>query len=166
MSTILHAETAEQVQIAREMIVEYATWLEFNLCFQGFEEEMQSLPGKYAPPSGRILLAMWEGRPAGVIALRAMEEAGLCEMKRLYVRPAFRGHDIGRKLAKRIIGEAIAIGYSRMRLDTIPGKMDRAIEMYRELGFVETAPYYDTPVGHTVFLELALSAYAETRASG
>lgn len=166
MLTILRAEAAEQVQIAREMVVEYATWLEFNLCFQGFEEEMQSLPGKYAPPSGRLLLAMWEGQPAGVIALRAMEETRLCEMKRLYVRPAFRGHDIGRKLAKRIIGEAVAIGYSRMRLDTIPGKMDRAIEMYRGLGFEESAPYYDTPVGHTVFMELALSSYAETRASG
>jgi len=77
MLTILRAETAEQVQIAREMVVEYATWLEFNLCFQGFEEEMQSLPGKYAPPSGRLLLAMWEGQPAGVIALRAMERNGI-----------------------------------------------------------------------------------------
>src|SRR5882757_11188450 len=119
---ILPAETTEHINTAREMIVEYATWLEFNLCFQGFEEEMRSLPGKYAPPSGRILLAMWDERPAGVVALRALDEPGLCEMKRLYVRPEFRGDGIGRVLAERIIREAAEIGYSRMRLDTVAGK--------------------------------------------
>src|ERR1041385_3176670 len=99
MLTILHAETAEQIATARQLIEEYAAWLEFKLCFQGFEEEMQSMPGKYAPPAGRLLLALWEGKPAGVIALRPLEEAGLCEMKRLYVRPEFRGHNIGRIFA-------------------------------------------------------------------
>jgi putative acetyltransferase len=157
MLTILQATTADQINTARELIVEYATWLEFNLCFQGFEEEMRSLPTKYAPPAGRLLLALWDGRPAGVIALRPLEEHGVCEMKRLYVRPEFRGHRIGRLLAERIIGEAVEIGYSRMRLDTIPGTMDRAIEMYRDLGFVETVPYYRTPVGQTLFLELELN---------
>ena len=127
MLTILQAETAGHISTARELMVEYATWLEYNLCFQGFEEEMRSLPGKYAPPSGRLLLALWHGRPAGVIALRALEDPGVCEMKRLYVRPEFRGHGIGRVLAERVIGEAAEIGYARMRLDTIPGKMDRAI---------------------------------------
>ena len=156
MLTIVQAETAEHISTARQLIVEYATWLEFNLCFQGFEEEMRSLPGMYAPPSGRLLLALWDVRPAGVIALRALEEPGLCEMKRLYVRPEFRGHGIGRVLAERVIGEAAELGYSRMRLDTIPGKMDHAIAMYRELGFAETVPYYNTPVGHTLFMELAL----------
>lgn len=154
MLTILQATTADHINTARE----YATWLEFNLCFQGFEEEMQSLPGKYAPPTGRLLLALWDGRPAGVIALRPLQEPGLCEMKRLYVRPEFRGHRIGRILAERIIGEAAGIGYSQMRLDTIPGKMDAAIEMYRDLGFAETVPYYSTPVGETLFLELALNS--------
>src|SRR6478736_2630611 len=154
--TILPAENAEQIHIAREMIMEYATWLEFNLCFQGFEEEIQSLPGKYAPPSGRLLLALWDGRPAGVIALRPLEEPGVCEMKRLYVRPEFRGHQIGRILAERVIAEAAEIGYSRMRLDTILGKMDSAIAMYRTLGFAEIDPYYKTPVGETLFMELAL----------
>lgn len=165
MLTIIQAETAEHVSTARELIVEYATWLEFILCFQGFEEEMRSLPGKYAPPEGRLLLALWDGRPAGVIALRALEEPGLCEMKRLYVRSEFRGHGIGRILAERVIDEAAKLGYTRMRLDTIPGKMDRAIEMYRELGFAEIVPYYNTPVGHTLFMELALRSSSEQAAS-
>jgi len=157
MLTILHAETAEQVSIASELIQEYAASLNFNLCFQGFEDEIRSMPGKYAPPAGRLLTALWDGRPAGVIALRPLEEAGLCEMKRLYVRPEFRGHQIGRILAQRIINDATEAGYSRMRLDTVAGKMDRAIAMYRELGFAETDPYYQTPVGQTLFMELALT---------
>lgn len=140
------------------MIEEYAAWLEFKLCFQGYEEEIQSLPGKYAAPSGRLLLAMWDGRSTGVIALRALEEPGVCEMKRLYVRPEFRGLQIGRILAKRVIAEAAEIGYSRMRLDTISGKMDGAIAMYRTLGFAEIDPYYKTPVGETLFMELALKS--------
>jgi len=91
-----------------------------------------------------------------VIALRPLEEPGVCEMKRLYVRPEFRGHQIGRVLAERIIAEAAKIGYSRMRLDTISGKMDSAIAMYRALEFAEIDPYYKTPVGETLFMELAL----------
>jgi GNAT superfamily N-acetyltransferase len=157
MLTILQAETSEHVSTARQMIEEYAAWLEFKLCFQGFDEEMRSLPGKYSPPAGRLLLALLDGKPAGVIALRPLEEPGLCEMKRLYVRAEFRGHQIGRVLAERIISEAAEIGYSRMRLDTVVGKMDRAIAMYRELGFAETTPYYQTPVGQTLFMELLLA---------
>jgi putative acetyltransferase len=156
MLNIFQAEKTEDVAVARELMLEYATSLEFNLCFQGFEEEMSSLPGKYAPPTGRLLLAFWEGRPAGVIALRALQEQGLCEMKRLYVRPEFRGHAIGRILAERLISEARESGYSRMRLDTVPGQMDRAIAMYRELGFKETVPYYNSPVSQTLFMELDL----------
>ena len=153
---MMQAETAEAIAITRQLIEEYAAWLEFKLCFQGFEDEMRSLPGKYALPAGRLLLALWDGKPAGVIALRPLDEPGLCEMKRLYVRPEFRGHGIGRLLAERVIREAVEIGYSRMRLDTVAGKMDSAIAMYRELGFKETDPYYQTPVGHTLFMELAL----------
>jgi ribosomal protein S18 acetylase RimI-like enzyme len=156
MLNIFQAEKTEDVAVVRELMLEYATSLEFNLCFQGFEEEMSSLPGKYAPPTGRLLLAFWEGRPAGVIALRALQEQGLCEMKRLYVRPEFRGHAIGRILAERLISEARESGYSRMRLDTVPGQMDRAIAMYRELGFKETGPYYNSPVSQTLFMELDL----------
>jgi putative acetyltransferase len=165
MLTIFEVEKPEDVNTARELITEYAARLEFNLCFQGFDEEMRSLPGKYAAPAGRLLLGLWDGKPAAVIALRPLEEEGLCEMKRLYVRPEFRGHNIGRLLAERIISTAAAIGYSRMRLDTIAGKMDRAIAMYHELGFVETDPYYQTPVGETLFMELALTP-AEKLSSG
>jgi len=166
MLTILQAESPEQIAIAREMITEYATSLDFNLCFQGFEEEMRALPGKYAPPAGRLLLALWEGKAAGVIALRPLNEApGLCEMKRLFVRNAFRGHGIGRVLAERVIAEAVAIGYTRMRLDTVVGKMDQAIGMYRELGFVETAPYYNSPVGDMLFMELELQAHSGGKTS-
>jgi putative acetyltransferase len=157
MLSILQAEAPEHLSTARRLIEEYAAWLEFQLCFQGFEEEMQSLPGKYSPPAGRLLLALWDGKPAGVIALRPLDEPGLCEMKRLYVRPEFRGRNIGRVLAEQVIREAAEIGYSRMRLDTVAGKMDSAIAMYRELGFKETDPYYQTPVGHTLFMELALT---------
>jgi ribosomal protein S18 acetylase RimI-like enzyme len=164
MLTILQAQTPEHINTARELIVEYATWVEFDLCFQGFEEEMRTLPGKYAPPEGRLLLALWDGRTAGVVALRPLADdgSGLCEMKRLYVRPEFRGCGIGRILAERVIAEAAEAGYKRMRLDSISGKMERAIAMYRELGFRETEPYYNSPVGHTLFMELALAARALT----
>jgi GNAT superfamily N-acetyltransferase len=166
MLTIELAETVDRIGAARELIMEYAAWLEFKLCFQGFDEEMRTLPGKYAPPSGRLFLALWDGKPAGVIALRALDEPGLCEMKRLYVRQEFRGHGIGRVLAERVIAEAAEIGYSRMRLDTIQGKMGDAIAMYRRLGFRETAPYYDTPVGHTLFMELVLHSSSGQQAAG
>jgi putative acetyltransferase len=167
MLKIIQAETPEQIATARELMLEYATWLEFKLCFQGFEEEMRTLPGKYAPPAGRLLLAFWDERPVGVVALRPLgnEGQGLCEMKRLYVRYGLRGHGIGRRLAERVIAEAAQIGYERMRLDTIPGKMDRAIAMYRELGFRETAPYYNTPVNQTLFMELALAGKAQARST-
>jgi GNAT superfamily N-acetyltransferase len=164
MLTIVKAETPTQVSTARQMIEEYAAWLEFKLCFQGYEEEIQSLPGKYAPPAGRLLLALLDGRPAGVIALRPLEKPGVCEMKRLYVRPEFRGHQIGRILAEKVIAEAAEIGYSRIRLDTILGKMDSAIAMYRTLGFAEISPYYKTPVGPTLFMELALKPAVKSNA--
>ena len=159
MLKIIQAETPDQIATARELMLEYAAWLDFKLCFQGFEEEMRTLPGKYAPPAGRLLLALWDDKPAGVIALRPFgdERDSLCEMKRLYVRDSFRGYGIGRILAERVIAKAAEIGYSRMRLDTVSGQMDRAIAMYRELGFSETVPYYKTPVGQTVFMELVLT---------
>lgn len=156
MLSIVQAETAEQIAIVREMMLEYAAWLNFDLCFQGFDEELRTLPGKYAPPQGRLLLAYVEERPAGMVALRPMAQVGVCEMKRLYVRQDFRGKSLGRHLAGAIIREAAEAGYRRMRLDTVPGKMDSAIKLYRDLGFQPVAPYYETPVQGTLFFELTI----------
>jgi putative acetyltransferase len=163
MLTIFHAETPEHIALARELMTEYATALEFNLCFQNFEREMAELPGKYAAPSGRLLLAFHDNRPAGVIAMRPLTGKGAdeniqrCEMKRLFVRPAFRGLGLGRILAERLIAEARACGYSSMRLDTVRGPMDRAIEMYREMGFREIPAYCENPMPGVLYLELALA---------
>jgi GNAT superfamily N-acetyltransferase len=156
MLSIVNAHSAEHISLVREFLQEYAGWLEFNLCFQGFDEELQTLPGKYAPPDGRLLLAYYDGQPAGMAALRSLPEDRVCEMKRLFVRPRFRGHNLGRALAERLIAEAAAIGYRKMRLDTVPGKMDRAIALYRDLGFREIQSYYTTPVTGTIFMELEL----------
>jgi putative acetyltransferase len=154
--TIVQAGTPEQIATARDLMVEYAQTLGFELCFQNFDQEMRGLPGKYAPPAGRLLLAYSGGAAAGVVAMRPLDDAGVCEMKRLYVRPSFRGQSVGRALAKRLIAEAGAAGYLRMRLDTVPGKMDRAIDLYRELGFRKIDAYYPTPVSETLFMELEL----------
>jgi putative acetyltransferase len=154
--SIFQAETPEQIATARELMMEYATALGFDLCFQNFDEELRALPGKYAPPAGRLLLATWNGQAAGLVAMRALEEKGTCEMKRLFVRPGFRGKSLGRVLAEKVIAEARQAGYTRMRLDTIQGIMDSAIGLYRELGFREIPAYYVTPVRETLFMELEL----------
>ena len=155
MRQIIQAETVEQIETARAMFLEYGEWLGFSLCFQGFDHELAMLPGRYAPPSGRLLLATNGPDTVGVIALRGLDDE-TCEMKRLYVRPAGRGHNLGRKLAEHLLQEARAIGYRRMVLDTLPDKMDAAIALYRRLGFTEIAPYYDNPVEGAIFLECAL----------
>lgn len=163
MLSIIHARSEQDLLHARELMLEYARWLEFDLCFQGFEEELQSLPGKYAQPGGRLLLAFWDGELAGLCALRPLPQEELCEMKRLYVRPQFRGKSIGQALASRIIVDAATIGYRRMRLDTVPGRMDAAIQMYRRLGFREIDSYYTTPVAGTLFMELDLARCSEPK---
>ena len=126
-----------------------------NLCFQNFEQELAGLPGDYAPPDGRLLLAEYEGQLAGCVALHKWE-AGICEMKRLYVRPSFRGKGLGRVLAETIIAAARNIGYQRMRLDTIEPLMKDAVEMYRKLGFREIAPYRPNPIDGAMYMELQL----------
>jgi putative acetyltransferase len=151
----IQAQSAEEISRARESFEEYAAGLGIDLCFQDFDKELADLPGKYAPPSGRLFLAIKGDRMAGCVALREIEP-GICEMKRLYVRPEFRGTGLGRTLAKRIIEAAREIGYRHMRLDTLPGKMDRAIAMYRSFGFNEIEPYYDNPVVKALFMELEL----------
>jgi len=152
---LIQAQSAEEIDRARELFEEYAAGLGIDLCFQSFEKELAELPGKYLPPGGRLLIAIDEHQAAGCVALRRIAD-GVCEMKRLYVRPGFRGTGLGHTLAEAIILAAREIGYQRMRLDTLPGKMDRAIAMYRSLGFKEIGPYYDNPVESALFMELDL----------
>ena len=152
---LIQVESADQIDRARELFKEYAAGLGIDLCFQHFDKELALLPGDYIPPTGRLFLAMEEDTAVGCVALRRIAN-DICEMKRLYVRPEFRGTGFGRTLTQTIIQAAREIGYGRMRLDTLPGKMDRAIAMYRSLGFKEIESYYDNPVEQAVFMELPL----------
>jgi GNAT superfamily N-acetyltransferase len=152
---LIQATLPEHVEQARTLFLEYGGSLGFSLCFQSFDEELKSLPGAYGPPTGRLLLARYAGHTAGCIALRKLE-AGICEMKRLYVRPADRGMGLGRILVERIIAEARIVGYERMRLDTIESAMKDAIALYRRMGFEKIAPYSVIPIEDALWLELRL----------
>jgi len=152
---IIQAQSAADIEIARELFKEYAAALNISLCFQNFDQEVTGLPGSYAPPAGRLLLAVQGEDVAGCIALRPLAD-NACEMKRLYVRPQFRGAGLGNKLVAALIDAAREIGYQHMRLDTLPGRMDRAIALYRSIGFQEIPPYYHNPVAGALFMELAL----------
>jgi GNAT superfamily N-acetyltransferase len=151
----VQAESVGHVTQARELFQEYAQSLGVNLCFQNFEQELAGLPGHYAPPDGRLLLAEYELQLAGCVALHKWED-GICEMKRLYLRPSFRGKGLGRAIAEKIITDARSIGYRRMRLDTIEPLMKDAVEMYRKLGFREIAPYRPNPIAGAMYMELQL----------
>jgi putative acetyltransferase len=152
---IVPAMSADQITTARRLFREYEATLGIDLSFQGFAREVAELPGAYAPPAGRLLLATEAFEPTGCVALRPLG-GELCEMKRLYVRPAARGKRVGRLLAETVIREARLIGYTRMRLDTLPF-MKEAAALYRALGFVEIAPYYDSPVAGSLFMERTLA---------
>ena len=151
----LQAESPEQIAAVRELFLEYAQSLGFSLCFQGFDHELAGLPGDYAVPLGRLLLATQEDDAAGCVALHKLD-AQHCEMKRLYVRPQFRGRGLGLYLAERIIADARQIGYKYLRLDTVEPLMRTAVEMYRRLGFVEIAPYRPNPIEGALYMELEL----------
>jgi putative acetyltransferase len=149
------AESPAQIAQARELFLEYAKSLGFSLCFQNFDKELANLPGDYSPPDGRLLLVEYDGHLAGCVALHKLEES-ICEMKRLYLRPAFRGKGLGRAIADRIIEEARQMGYQRMRLDTVEPVMKDAVAMYRRIGFREIAPYCTNPIAGALYMELAL----------
>jgi putative acetyltransferase len=153
--SIFQAQSPAQIAQARELFIEYAQSLGFSLCFQNFDKELAGLPGDYAPPEGRLLLVEYEGELAGCVALRP-REPGICEMKRLYLRPQFRGKGIGSILAECIIAEAREIGYRRMRLDTVEPVMKDAVAMYRRLGFKKIAPYCSNPIAGALYMELEL----------
>jgi GNAT superfamily N-acetyltransferase len=152
---IAEALDAAAAQACRELFVEYQQGLGVSLCFQGFDRELATLPGDYARPRGRLLLARIAGEPAGCAALRPLA-GNEAEMKRLFVRPAYRGMGIGRTLVECVIDEARGLGYAMLRLDTLPG-MNAAQALYAELGFLATAPYNDHPIEGTRFMALDLA---------
>jgi putative acetyltransferase len=152
---IFPAESESHIARTRELFLEYAQSLGFSLCFQSFDTELATLPGHYAPPDGRLLLAECDGQLAGCVALHKLED-GICEMKRLYLRPQFRGKGLGRMLVDSIITEARQIGYSRMRLDTVEPVMKDAVGLYRKIGFREIAPYCTNPIAGALYMELLL----------
>ncbi|MDP7286905.1 MAG: GNAT family N-acetyltransferase [Phycisphaerae bacterium] len=151
---IIPAETPEQLDCVRELFVRYAEALGVDLCFQEFESELESLPGKYAPPDGRLVLASEDGRAAGCAAIRKIDD-GVCEMKRLYVRPEFRSCGLGRQLAEEMIVQASRAGYSEMRLDTLD-RLTEAMALYESLGFRRIGSYYDNPLDGVVYWALSL----------
>ena len=152
---IISAQTNEQIDTIRLLFLEYAQSLNFDLCFQSFDEELAGLPGDYAMPDGRLLLAKYDGKVAGCVGLRKVAD-GVCEMKRLWVKPEFRDKKIGRKLAEEVISEARKIGYSLMKLDTVD-TMKAAITMYKSMGFSDTSAYRYNPIEGAVYMELKLT---------
>jgi GNAT superfamily N-acetyltransferase len=150
---IREATSSADIAHARELFREYAAWLAVDLCFQDFDQELATLPGKYAPPRGRLFLAGDD--PVGCIALRPLDEEGVGEVKRLYVRPAARGSGLGRRLVETVLSHARAIGYRELRLDTADWMSD-AVRLYAKLGFRECPPYYHNPMPGVVYMSLVL----------
>jgi putative acetyltransferase len=154
MLKLRQVESQEDVESARKLFREYEASLGISLCFQDFEQELAGLPGEYAPPAGQLLLAEADAGLAGCVALRKID-GRTCEMKRLYLRPAYRGRGAGRMLATAILTEARLLGYAAMRLDTLPA-MQEAIALYESLGFRRVASYRENPVPGAIFMELDL----------
>lgn len=160
MIEFVFAESKELLSATRDLFIEYASSLDFDLSFQNFDKELTELPGEYSLPDGRLVVAINETKVAGCVALRNLVN-GICEMKRLYIRPEYRGKGIGKELVKIIIGEAEKIGYTRMRLDTVPA-MKEAIALYRSMGFYEIAPYRNNPIEGAIFMEFNLKTSSNT----
>lgn len=153
--SIVPAESPFQISIVRNLLLEYWKARKLELSVFNFDEELAGLPGKYAPPAGRLLLGYLGGEPTGCVALHRLEPQ-ICEMKRLYLRPSFRGLGLGRALAEAVIAEARAIGYVKMRLDTIGPSMQEAVGLYRQLGFKEITAYRNNPIEGARYMELEL----------
>ncbi|MFZ3081623.1 MAG: GNAT family N-acetyltransferase [Rhodoferax ferrireducens] len=150
--------TLEELNQLRSVLREYADALQIDLCFQGFEAELAELPGDYAAPRGALLMAMVDGQLAGCCALRPLDTVdypNACEMKRLYVRPAFRRHGVGRQLAEAILDCARVAGYACVLLDTL-NDMESARALYQDLGFEEIEPYYHNPIKGAHYLKVNL----------
>lgn len=154
MLKIIQAQSESEINHIRELFKEYTDSLGFDLSFQNFEQELAELPGKYAPPQGRLFLATVNDKTVGCVGLRKFEN-DICEMKRLYIRPQFRGKGFGRTLAQKVIDESRIIGYKYMRLDTVPW-MEQAISLYRSMGFIEIPAYRYNPIKGTLYFELKL----------
>jgi ribosomal protein S18 acetylase RimI-like enzyme len=151
---ILNVQSADQIEMIRTLFLEYAQSLDFNLCFQSFDEELASLPGKYAEPEGKLLIAIVDDQPAGCIAMRKLDNE-TCEMKRLWVQPPFRGRGIGEALVRSVMALAKP-NYKKMRLDTVASSMASAVKLYKALGFHEIKPYTHNPVTGAMFMECDL----------
>lgn len=156
MIRILSANTTDDLQQVRKLFLEYESALGISLCFQNFQTELATLPGDYAPPDGCLLVAEHEDNLAGCVALRKFSD-GICEMKRLFVRPEYRRAKIGRALTEYVIEYARCAGYHRMRLDTLP-VMHQALPLYKSLGFEVIAPYRDYGTVEAIFMELVLGS--------
>ena len=156
-SKVRQTQMDADIEAVRALFLEYAESLGFSLCFQGFDQELAALPGCYAPPAGRLLLALVDGQPVGCVGLRGLDEEGVCEMKRLYVRPIARGLGLGWDLASTAVDAAREIGYRTMRLDTL-SSMVSADAVYRGLGFIPIEAYYHNPHPEVRYFELDLES--------
>ena len=154
MNDLVLAESPSEIEEIRKLFLEYEKSLDIDLCFQDFDEELENLPGEYAAPSGRMILAFEGNAIAGCVALRKLS-GDACEMKRLYVKPEYRGAGIGRRLAEAVMREARTIGYTKMYLDTL-ASMKEAVGLYRSVGFEETEPYRYNPCADCRFMALKL----------
>ncbi len=155
MTIICSVTTPDEIETLRILFLEYESSLGIDLSFQQFDKEVSTLPGEYAPPGGCLFLAYKDEEPAGCAAIQKIAD-DICELKRMYVRPSYRGLGLGKQLARAAIKAACNIGYHRMRLDTLPD-MTEAITLYRSLGFVTISPYRFNPIPGTLFMELVLS---------